>query len=170
MIPVKHILAAGICVFALAAGGCSKQPQEVPKAVAAEAALLAEEAKFAMSIREYARAQELLQRALKLHPDKPEYWVTLGMTQRKQDNLRDARQSYEKALGMHKDRYKKDARPEELAQQAFVLALLGKTDEALKLLTQAVKDHPDSPELKRQAAPRGLPRTFQTAEFKALAL
>lgn len=170
MTPVKPLLAGLVCAVALAITGCSKETPEVPKAVAAEAAVLAEEAKFAMSIREYARAQELLQRALKLHPDKPEYWVTLGMTQRRQDNTREARQSYEKALGMHQARYKKDARPEELGQQAFVLALLGKTDEALKVLANGVKAHPDSPELKRQADPRGLPRTFQTAEFKALAL
>ncbi|MDF3058336.1 MAG: hypothetical protein K0R17_2551 [Rariglobus sp.] len=158
------------CAAALLASGCSKQPKEVPEVAKKEAAALVSEAQFAMSIREYSRAEELIQRALKLHDDMPEYWVSLGMALRKQENKDGARKAYQKALGLHEDRYEADKRPEELAQQAFVLALLGKTDEALKLLEKSVKEHPDSAELKKQAGPRGFPRTFQTAEFKALAL
>ncbi len=159
-----------VCAAVLLFAGCSKQPAEVPKAVAAEAALLAEEAKFAMSIRENTRAEELMERALKLRADRPEYWVTLGMALRKQDKKDAARKAYNKALALHVARYKADQKPEELAEQAFVLGLLGKTDDALKLLQKGLEDHSDSDHMKRMADPRGLPRTFQTADFKALAL
>ena len=71
---------------------------------------------------------------------------------------------------MHKDRYEESKKPEELAQQAFVLALLGKTDEALKVLENGLKQYPDSPAMKKMADPRGLPSTFQRAEFKELAV
>ena len=52
----------------------------------------------------------------------------------------------------------------------FVLGLLGRTEDAFKLLDKAVKDFPDSPVIKRMADPRGLKRTFQQTEFKELAL
>jgi tetratricopeptide (TPR) repeat protein len=165
---MKHILFAGTCVAALLLAGCSKK--EPDPAVAAEARMLASEAQFAMQIREFKRAEELMQRAIDLRDEQPEYWVTLGMARRRQDNTSGARKAYEKALSMHTSRYKDEKNPEELAQQAFVLALLGRTDEALKLLEKGVKDHPDSAALKKMADPRGLPRTFQNADFKALAI
>jgi len=139
-------------------------------AVKAEATTLTSEAQFAMQINEFARAEELMQRALKLREDMPEYWVTLGMARRKQDNKEGARSAYKTALEMHADRYKEDHQVEQLAQQAFVLALLGRGTEANALLAQGLKDHPDDPVMKKMADPRGLPRTFKTEEFKALAL
>jgi len=167
---MKRLLFCVACACFLCVTGCSKKHQEVPVAVKAEAASLISEAQFAMQIREFSRAEELIQRAIKLRDDVPEYWATLGMAQRKQDNREGARQAYKKALSLHVDRYKESRQPDELAQQAFVLGLLGRTDEALKLLEQGLKDYPDSSAMKEMADPRGLPRTFQTAEFKALAL
>jgi tetratricopeptide (TPR) repeat protein len=170
---MKRVLFSLTCVSALLISGCSKQAKEekeVPTVVKAEAAALVSEAQFAMEIREYARAEELIQRALKLREDMPEYWVTLGMAHRKQEEKDDARKAYKKALGLHVDRYKKKKDPAEIAHQAFVLGLLGQTEEALKLLSQGVKDHPNSSFLKDKADSRGLPRTFRTPEFKALSL
>lgn len=167
---MKRLFIVLACAVLLFAAGCSKKPKEVPEVDKREAASLASEAQFAMQIREYSRAEELFQRALKLHGDVPEYWVSLGMARRKQDNLDGAREAYKKALGLHADLYKADPQPEQLAQQAFVLALLGRTGDALKLLEKGLKDHPDSAVMKKMADPRGLPRTFQTPDFRALAI
>jgi tetratricopeptide (TPR) repeat protein len=167
---MKPLFFALVCAAVLLAAGCSKQPKEVSEVAKKEAAALISEAQFAMSIREYTRAEELVRRALQLHEAMPEYWVSLGMALRKQENKDGARDAYKTALGLHQDRYKAERKPEELAQQAFVLALLGKTDEALKTLEKGLKDHADSEVMKKMAHPRGLPRTFQTPEFKALAL
>lgn len=159
-----------LCAALLLSAGCSKKPKEVPASVKAEAAMLISEAQFASSIREHTRAEELINRAIKLRDDVPEYWVSLGMARRRQENKDGARKAYEKALSLHKDRYKADKNPEELGQQAFVLALLGRTDEALKVLDKGLKDHPDDAALKKLADPRGLPSTFKNAKFKELAL
>jgi tetratricopeptide (TPR) repeat protein len=156
------------CAGALLLTGCSPEPKEYPKAVTAEAASLIGEAQFAMQIREFARAEELIQRALKLRDDMPEYWVSLGMARVRQDNASGARKAYEQGIKLHVARYKKDKQPSDLMQQAFVTALLGKTDEALKLLEKGLKAHPDDEIVKKMASPRGLPRTFQTPEFKEL--
>jgi tetratricopeptide (TPR) repeat protein len=156
------------CVFALLSAGCSREPKEVSDGVKAEAATMMSEAQFALSIREYSRAEELIRKALDLRDDVPEYWVSLGMVRCKQDDKSGARPAYEKALKLHTARFKKDRQPEELAQQAFVLGLLGKTDEALKLLADGLKEFPDSAVMKKMADPRGLPRTFKTEEFKSL--
>lgn len=165
---MKRLFVILACVGALVGAGCSKKSEEVPAAVSAEAASLLSEAQFAMQIREFSRAEELIQRALKLREDLPEYWVSLGMARRRQDNTSGARKAYERALEMHRDRYDENKKPEELSQQAFVLALLGKTEDALKLLAKGLEDHPDSAVMKKMADPRGLPRTFKTAEFKEL--
>ncbi len=156
------------CVGALWFAGCAKEPKEYPKAVTAEAASLIGEAQFAMQIREFSRAEELIQRALKLRDDLPEYWVSLGMARVRQDNSSGARNAYEQGIKLHVARYKKNQEPSDLMQQAFVTALLGKTDDALKILKQGLKDHPDDEVVKKMADPRGLPRTFQTPEFKQL--
>jgi tetratricopeptide (TPR) repeat protein len=167
---MKRITPVLICAGLLLSAGCDKKPKEVSKAVKAEAEMLISEAQFASSIREFPRAQELVERAIKLRDDVPEYWVTLGMSLRKQDNLTGARKAYETALDLHKARYKAEKNPEELGQQAFVLALLGRTDEALKVLEKGLKSHPDSAVLKKMADPRGLPATFKNEKFKELAL
>lgn len=167
---MKSLFIVFACVAVLFSSGCSQKPKEVPEVVKKEAATLVSEAQFAMSIREFSRAEELIQRALKLREDMPEYWVSLGMARRKQDDKKGARKAYEKALGLHQDRYKSDHAPEELAQQAFVLALLGRNDEALKVLEKGLKDHPDSAVIKKMADPRGLPRTFQSPQFKELSV
>jgi len=167
---MKRILIVLIGAVALVVSGCSKEPKEYPTAVTAEAASLIGEAQFAMQIREFPRAEDLIQRALKLREDMPEYWVSLGMARIRQDNSSGARKAYEQAIKLHLARYKKLKEPSDLMQQAFVTALLGKNDEALKILEKALKTHPDSEVVKKMADPRGLPRTFKTPEFKALAL
>ncbi len=167
---MKRLFIVSACAVTLLLSGCSKKPKEVPEAVKHEAASLMSEAQFAMQIREFSRAEELIQRTIKLQDDVPEYWVSLGMALRKQDKNEGAGKAYQKALGLHADRYEQNKSPEELAQQAFVLGLLGRTNDAIKLLDKGLKEFPDSPVMKKMADPRGLPRTFQTAEFKALML
>ena len=132
--------------------------------------MLMSEAQFASSIREHSRAAELIERAIKLRDDIPEYWVSLGMARRQQDDKSGARKAYEKALGMHAAAYKKSKDPEQVGHQAFVLGLLGRSEEGLKILGKGIKDHPENAELKKMADPRGLPNTFKSARFKELAI
>ena len=102
---MKRLLLVLACSLAAVFAGCSKKTKEIPKSVRAEATNLASEGQFAMSIREYSRAQELFEKATKLHEDMPEYWVALGMARRKQDNKDGARKAYKEALSLFKARY-----------------------------------------------------------------
>ena len=157
-----------LCAAAVLPGGC----KDKPKVVSAEDKLKAEnfvsEAQFSMQIREYARAEELFQKAIAVRGDYPEYWVALGMARRDQDNTGGARKAYKKALDLFEDRYDRDKNDEDLGQEAWVLALLGRTDDAVALLNKSLKKHPDSAYLRKMADPNGLPHTFQTDDFKAL--
>jgi len=159
-----------LCVAIALLGGCKGKPKEISKADQLQAENFVSEAQFSMQIREYSRAEELYKKAIALHEDYPEYWVALGMSCRRQDNKDGARKAYKKAMGLIDDRYKSAKDEKDLGQKAWVMALLGNTDEAVKFLQKSLKEHPDSAYLQKMADPRGLPHTFQTAEFKELML
>ena len=158
------------CVAVALLGGCKGKPKELSAADKLKAENLVSEAQFSMQIREYSRAEELYKKAIEVRGDFPEYWVALGMARRHQDNKDGARDAYKKALKLVEDRYTDKKNEEDLGQKAWVLALLGRKDEALKFLDKSLKEHPDSAYLKKMADPRGLPHTFQTAEFKDLSV
>ena len=159
-----------LCVVVAVFGGCKGKPKEISKADRLQAENFVSEAQFSMQIREYARAEELYKKAIALNEDFPEYWVALGMSCRRQDNKDGARKAYKKAIGLIEKRYAAEKDEKDLGQKAWVMALLGNTDEAVKFLQQSLKEHPDSAYLKKMADPRGLPHTFQTTDFKDLSL
>ena len=123
------------------------------------------QAQSAMQANDFSKAEELMQQALKLREDMPEYWVAIGMARRRQENKDGARDAYQKALTLLENRNKNE---KDIGQKAWVMALLGKTDEAVQFLNKSLKDHPDSTYLQKMADPRGLPRTFQSEDFKSL--
>ena len=152
-------------IYALAAAGlllaaCHKkpvdkaaagQPKEVPKLVAAEAANLVSDAAFALQIRDYARAEKSLARAVDLRPDIPDWWLSLGSAYKRQSKIGDARSAYKKALALYEKRYAATADVADLQQQLILLVLLGREDEARKLLERCRQKQPDQPVLKRFA-------------------
>ncbi len=166
---MKH-LPLILCVAVALLGGCKGKPKVLSAGDRLKAENLVSEAQFSMQIREYSRAEELFKKAIEIREDYPEYWVALGMARRRQDNRDGARDAYKKAVGLIDDRYKAEKDEKDLGQKAWVIALLGKTDEAGKFLQKSLKEHPDSAYLQKMADPRGLPHTFQTSEFKELSL
>ena len=125
------------------------QPKEVPKIVAAEAANLVSEAAFALQIRDYARAENSLARAVELRPDIPDWWSSLGSARKRQAKIGDARSAYKKALALYKKRYAATVDVADLQQQLIMLVLLGREDEARKLLERSCQKQPDQLMLKR---------------------
>jgi len=125
------------------------QPKDVPKIVAAEAANLVSEASFAVQIRDYARAEKSLARAVELRPDIPDWWSSLGSACKRQSKIGDARSAYKKALAIYEKRYAATADVTDLQQQLIMLVLLGREDDARTLLEQSCKKQPDQPVLKR---------------------
>ena len=126
--------------------GCSKQ-----KPVAVTAQELCSQASFAMQQNDNANAASLLRQATELKPDFAEAWVGLGMAEVQLSQIEKARSAYGRALALHSERYKRTQSPNELQQQAFVLLLLGRSDDAESLLAKGKQKHANSPTLQEFA-------------------
>jgi tetratricopeptide (TPR) repeat protein len=154
--PLIYTLAAACLLFAAckekpADKAAAGRPKEVPKLVAAEADNLVSDATFALQIREYARAEKSLARAVELRSDIPDWWLNLGTACKRQGKVGDARSAYKKALALYEKRYAATADVADLQQQLIVLVLLGREDEARKLLERAGQKQPSQPVLKHFA-------------------
>ena len=76
-----------ILIFAsaalLLAAGCKPKTKAITSLERKEAANLVSEARFAITLRDDARAEGLLAQAAQLCPDTGDYWLNLGMTRRR---------------------------------------------------------------------------------------
>jgi tetratricopeptide (TPR) repeat protein len=149
---------------------CSKKAPEITSLQRKEAANLVSEAQFAVALRDRARAEELLTKAVALCPDEGSYWLDLGSIRRGLENKDGARQAYAAAAKAYAAAYKADRKQlQPLLQQIYVEALLGNTKAAQKLRKQAVSDHPDNPAAKK-LTPEWFDAMLADPNFKALAL
>lgn len=153
----------------LAFSGCAKK--EIPPLQRKQAAHLVSEAEFAATIRDYARAENLLAQATTLCPDTGAYWVSLGST-RVRLNQRDAAKSaFKQALKAFEAAEKnKDEQVEAAVQQIYVLALMGQVDDARALQTKLLKRYPDERRIRAFVEEKRLDRMLADPAFKAFAL
>ncbi|HEU5079530.1 MAG TPA: tetratricopeptide repeat protein [Opitutaceae bacterium] len=158
-----------VAAVALTLCGCKKKPKEVSTAARAEAAQDAGEAEFAMSIRDYTRAEDLFAKAVVLDPTLPRYWKQLGAARLRLGNNKGARKAYEQSLDMVLDEY--DRTKKESLTAAFgaieSYVLLRRPDEARKFLDQVVKDHPDNNEVKAFRENKMIDRMIAEEPFKS---
>lgn len=165
----RSLVWALLGVAAALLGACGR-PQ-VTTLQRKEAAHLASEAQFAVTLRDYARAEPLLAKAVAICPDTPEYWLTLGTVRRRMDNRSGAKSAYERALDTSRDAYDRDPKNSEpLLQQVYVLALLGRMDDARDALAKAQKKHPDDRTVRAFVESRQLEHLADDPSFKELAL
>src|SRR5262245_55557412 len=82
-------------------GGCKPRAKEVAPTQLKEAAGLVSEAKFAMSVRDPARAETALARAVELVPTAGDYWLELGRCRVKLGNRGAAKDAYKSALAAY---------------------------------------------------------------------
>ncbi|MBP7142135.1 MAG: hypothetical protein KBA71_09535 [Opitutaceae bacterium] len=153
-------------VILLGATACSKEtvaagtavagPKEVTRAVAAEAEALVAEAAFALQLKDYPRVVETLTKATRLRDDIPEWWVDLGATQRRLNNLGEAKSCYKKALAIHESRYDQTKNVANLIPQFHILLLLDREKDARSLLEKSQQRHASDPQLKEFIAARGI--------------
>jgi hypothetical protein len=91
----------------------------------------------AMNAGDLERAHALLAEAVKLDPDFAEAWAGMGMACVKVGDYKRAEEFYERALSLHQERYRNEPSNAGYSlQQIFLLALLGRDDEAKRLLSQ----------------------------------
>jgi tetratricopeptide (TPR) repeat protein len=153
------------------AGGCKPKPMDIPAIQRKEAANLASEAQFAATLRDFARAEPLFEKAAKMCPDEGDYWINLGIVRRRQDNKSGAKDAYEKGRSAFSDAaaiHDQDSEP--VLQEIYALALLGRADDARKVLAKAQKRLPDDRALKAFAESNQLDRMLEDPGFKEIAL
>ncbi len=158
-------------VAAVLLAGCEKKPVEVTRQMQAEVANLLSEADFANQLRDYARAEPLLAKAVAIIPDVGENWVLLGAARRRLNDTSGARTAYREALAAFERGFKADAkRTDLLLQQVYVHALLGQADKARALLEKAAKDYPADREIQEFLRSQAIDRMMSDPNFKSVAL
>jgi len=150
--------------------GCKPKPKEISPLQRKQAASLASEAEFAVTLKDFARAEGLYQQATALCPDAPEYWESLGVIRRRMNHLDEARAALRQAIEAHADRYKLEKNPGDLLQQAWILALLGRDDDAISLMKKAAVAHPDDSRIRAATDPKWLDRLHSDPAFKEISL
>lgn len=165
---MKRLLATVVVLLLLGlTAGCGPKITPLQRK---EAASFESEAQFASTMRDWARAEELMAKATALCPDNGEYWLNLGSFRRRLDNLNGARSAYESAVKAYGAAYKANpSNPQPLMQQIYVYSLLGKPKDALKALRQVHEDHSDKSGV-RNFTEENLERMREDPGFKALAL
>ena len=155
----------------LAAAGCKPKAASITSLQRKEAANLVSEAQFAMSIRDFARAESLLAKATALEFDNGNYWVSLGSMRVRLGQRPAAKAAYESALHAFEDAYKlKPTVAQPYLQQVYALALLGRADDARALLVKIEKAHGSDPAVRAFVQGRQLESMLSSQMFKEVAL
>jgi len=158
-----------VCVALGAGAGCKPAPKITPLD-RKQAANLASEAQFVITLREWARAEKLYTEAVQRVPDDGDLWLQLGVARRRSGDARGAKQAYERALKMYTAAYKKaPAVVHPLLQEVYALGLLGRIDDAREKLAEARRAHPDAPEV-RNFTDRAFDEMLADSDFKALSV
>ena len=167
MIRRSRNVVMGIALVALGVGCARKQ---VTNRDRLEAAHVVSEARFALSVREWARAEALLARAVELAPQ-GDYWMTLGGTRVKLNDRAGAKAAYLAALQTYgEEASRSGATPELLMKQAYVLALLGRQEEGRALIVEAAKRFPLDQKLLDLTDPAAFAKMMSSPRFKDMAL
>jgi Flp pilus assembly protein TadD len=117
---------------------CACRHKEITKLERDEAANAASEADFAVTVKEWSRAEGLFARAAALCPDTGDYWLNLGLVRMRLGNRDGARTAYKSALGAYKDAADLDpANSKAVIRRIYVLVVLGRADEARSVLDKA---------------------------------
>jgi len=165
----RRLLFSFFLVSAVLLAGCSRK--EVTALERKQGASFASEADFAVTLRDYARAEGLLAQAVQVCPDTREYWLSLGIVRRRLDNRSGAKAAYEQALELARDTYRRNSQDTQpLLQQAYILALLGRMDDARDVQAKAQKDHPDDRGVRIFVEGRQLDQLAADPGFKAISL
>lgn len=129
--------------LALFVAGCGKK--EISELQRKQADHFVAEAEFAITLRDWARAEGLLAQAAALVPDNGAVWTNLGSVRVRLNNKGGAKEAYLKALKAYEDEAAADkakSDPEPWLKQVYVLALLGRTNDGRALLEKTARQFP----------------------------
>jgi len=151
--------------------GCKPRGKDISPLARKEAANLVSEAEFATTMRDYARAEPLYAKAVKLCPDVAEYWLALGADRCRLGDRSGAKSAYNEALSVYRDTYaREDSRTDARLREVYVLALLGRGPDAQKALEKAQKKFPSDRAVRSFIETRQLEQIQSDPSFKEIAL
>ncbi len=164
-----------VASLALLAGlaGCGAGRPEITEHQRKEADHLVAEANFALTLRDWARAEGLLARAVGLVPDNGEVWTMLGATRVRLGNKSGARDAYLKGLKAFEGEAaapgaKND--PEPWLDQIYVLAVLGRVGDARALVGKMERQFPNHPRVRAFVGGKQFDQLLADPKFKEVAL
>ncbi|HEY1764924.1 MAG TPA: tetratricopeptide repeat protein [Opitutaceae bacterium] len=153
-------------VAAFAFGACGRP--KITETQRREALLDASEATFAVEIKDWKRAADNFAKAADLSPDTGDYWMKLGLMRIRLGDRPAARAAYKQAFDAYKDAFEhKPADTSPVISQAYILVLLGQTDQAREVLTKGAARRPDDPRLKIFIERHGLENMIADPNTKA---
>jgi tetratricopeptide (TPR) repeat protein len=158
----------GSVVLGLCLGCAPRKP--VTERDRTEAAHVASEAQFAVSVREWDRAEKLLARAVELAPQ-GDYWLSLGATRVHLNDRAGAKDAYRSALKAYAaESARPNATSELWIKHAYVLALLGRPDESRALIAQATERFPHDGQVRALNDAGEFEKMVSSQKFKDMAL
>jgi tetratricopeptide (TPR) repeat protein len=138
-------LVAALATVAVLCAGCGPKEKPITELQRKEAAHMVSEADFAMTLRDYPRAETSLAKAVELAPDMGSYWINLGIARKRQGNTSGAKDAYQRALRAYETQAKKNATDADpWFRQIYVLALLGRPDDARAMADKMAKTFPNN--------------------------
>ncbi|MEX2044692.1 MAG: hypothetical protein WD941_05010 [Opitutus sp.] len=166
---MRLTLGLAACGLVLCASACGGR-KDITDVKRREAALLVSEAEFAITLRDWARAEPVLSKAVELCPDTGPYWVSLGSVRMRLSNRDGARAAYRGALKAYQEEADADEEDvEPWVQQAYVLALLGRVDEGRTLLEKTARRFPESRTLRSFVEGKQFDAMLANPKFKEMA-
>jgi len=144
-----------VLAAAIALAGC--RAREITSLERKEAANVASEAEFAVTMRDWKRAEGLYAKAADICPDSGDFWMKLGVVRMRLGDRPGARSAYKSALGAYGDDCDKDpANSQAVLRRVYVLVILGRADEARSALDRARSKYPDDRRLRSFVENRGV--------------
>jgi tetratricopeptide (TPR) repeat protein len=165
--PAPTLLA---CAVALLLGGCQPAEKKISQREGREAAALFSEAQFAMSMREWPRAEKLLQQAIAITPDAV-FHQLLGSARVRQGNRAGAKEAYQAGLAACERAFaanKADTDP--LIKKTYLLALLGRVDDARAFAKKIGQEHAGDRLVRQLIDEKKLEEFLASPTFKEIAL
>lgn len=152
------------------AAGCTPARKLATDRERKEAALLVSEARFALSLKDWARAEGLLAKAVQISSE-GDTWLSLGAARVRLGNKPAAKTAYREALAAFEADAARDATASEpWLKQAFVLAVLGHLDDSRAMIAKAAKRFPNDGKVRGLMDPKQFEQMITAPSFKEMAL
>jgi tetratricopeptide (TPR) repeat protein len=164
---MRYRAALVLAAAALASAGCHRR--EITSLERKEAANVASEGDFAVNLRDWARAEGLYAKAAALCPDQGEIWVNLGIVRMRMHSPDGARSAYKSALTAYSDDFDRDSTNSmAVLRKAYVLVILGRSEEAKALVDKAYGKLPEDRMLRNFIEGKGLDKLIADPSTKEI--